>query len=201
MLARSPIVEVADDARLPPATTPMPSWVEPEIPTWAARMAERPDHHVVGDLDQVVELRAPADAGDAERGAVDAGVGADLDVVLHHHDADLRHLVVARPPPLAHQVEGEAEAVRADDAARLQDDAVAQHAALAHHHVVVEQAVGAHLRPGADLHPGAEDGARPDHGAGPDRDERHDLGGRVDPGGGVDRRRCGETPAPRPAAG
>ena len=53
------------------------------------------DRDRVADLHQVVELRAAADAGLAERGAVDRGEGADLDVVLDHHDPDLRELVVA----------------------------------------------------------------------------------------------------------
>src|SRR5690242_498636 len=48
---------------------------------------------VVGDLHQVVDLAPPPDPGHLEGRPVDDGVGADLDVVLHHHDADLRDLV------------------------------------------------------------------------------------------------------------
>ena len=53
-----------------------------------------PMRHVVADLDQVVELDAVADDGVAERAAVDAGVGADLDVV-----ADARRGRAARSSP------------------------------------------------------------------------------------------------------
>jgi hypothetical protein len=65
--------------------------------------------------------------------AVDGHQGADLDVVLHHHDPDLRDLLVA--PVL---VAGEAEAVAADDRAVLHDDAMAETAGLAHVHAGVE---------------------------------------------------------------
>ena len=64
-----------------------------------------------------------------QRGAVDGGEGADLHVVLDHHDADLRDLLVA-----AVRVAREAEAVAADHRAVLHHHAVAEPAALAHLH-------------------------------------------------------------------
>ena len=89
-----------------------------------------PDAAVVRHVHHVVELGALADPGDAERGAVHAGVGADLDIAFDHHAADLRELfvVVAR--------HHEPEAVGADDAAGVQDRARADV------HVVVERDVG-----------------------------------------------------------
>ena len=56
--------------------------------------ASSPDLDVVADLHEVVDLGAPPDDGVAERRAVDRGVGADLDVVLDHHAADLGDLPV-----------------------------------------------------------------------------------------------------------
>ena len=64
------------------------------MPTWAASSTSRPTRDVVADLHEVVDLGAGADPRLAHRGAVDGGVGADLDVVLDHHRADLRHLDV-----------------------------------------------------------------------------------------------------------
>src|SRR5258706_934423 len=52
-----------------------------------------PDHDVVADLDQVVDLGALAHPRAAGGRAVDRGVGPDLDVVADHDSADLRHLV------------------------------------------------------------------------------------------------------------
>jgi hypothetical protein len=47
------------------------------------------DDDVVADLDEVVDFGAFADDGFAETGAVERGVGADLDVVVDHDAADL----------------------------------------------------------------------------------------------------------------
>ena len=51
--------------------------------------------HVVGDLDQVVELDAVFRARCRQRPTIDAGVGADLDVVADAHGAQLFDLDVA----------------------------------------------------------------------------------------------------------
>ena len=82
------------------------------------------DLHVMADLDQVVEFHAPADDGRVGLGAVDAGVGADLHVVLDHHVAQLGNLVES-----ARSVGHEPESVGADhrpcveDAVRTHDTA------------------------------------------------------------------------------
>src|SRR5262245_24274779 len=72
------------------------------------------DLDVVADLDQVVKLRAAPDACAAEARAVDAAVGADLDVVLDHDAAHLQELEWA-----AFLVGREAEAVGADHRAAV----------------------------------------------------------------------------------
>ncbi len=53
------------------------------------------DFVVVGNLHQVVELHAVADAGCAHHRAVDACIGADFHVVADFHVAYLRNLLVA----------------------------------------------------------------------------------------------------------
>src|SRR5690349_19284218 len=81
--------------------------------------AARTDTAAVRDLDEVVDLRPAADDGRPERGAVDGGVRADLDVVLEDDGADLRDL------PVAVREREIPEAVAADDRAGMDDDAVA----------------------------------------------------------------------------
>ena len=53
-----------------------------------------PDHHVVRDLDQVVDLHALLDPGAAKARAIDRGAGADLHVVVDLHDPDLRDFLL-----------------------------------------------------------------------------------------------------------
>ena len=71
----------------PPMTTPFPSCVLPEMPTWATMIGILPDHHVVGDLDEVVDLHPPLDPGPAEGAAVDGRVRPDLHVVVDLDDS------------------------------------------------------------------------------------------------------------------
>src|SRR5687767_2539104 len=75
--------------------------------------------HVMGDLDEIVDLGALADHRIAMRAAVDGGPGADLDVVLDDDAPDLGHLDV----PLG--AGNEAEAALPDPASRLQQHPVA----------------------------------------------------------------------------
>ena len=93
---------------------------------------------VVGDLHAfrvAAALLGPADARRAEARAVHRRVRPDLDVVLDHDVAHLRHLLALAP-----LVELVAEAVAPDHDARLEHDAVAVPAALAHHDACVQAA-------------------------------------------------------------
>jgi hypothetical protein len=102
-------LEVAQDHRAAgDAVQWRPMRALPATPTQPAIAVCAPMWHVVADLDQVVELDAVLDHGVVERAAVDAGVGADLDVVADAHRAELLDL---DPAPL---VGREAEAVGAD---------------------------------------------------------------------------------------
>src|SRR5207244_4110411 len=91
------------------------------------------DDDVVADVDEVVELRAAADAGLAERAAVDGAVGAYLDVVLDHRDSNLLDLEVAFAVPDVAVTVGANDGARVhdhtlpDDGARVDDDARMEH--------------------------------------------------------------------------
>src|SRR5439155_1412563 len=54
------------------------------------------DLHVVGHHDEIVDLHAASHDGRSQRAAVDRRVGADLDVVLDDHAADLGNLPMGR---------------------------------------------------------------------------------------------------------
>ncbi len=78
------------------------------------------DLHVMADLHEIIDLRAFPDhgvSGPVPRSMVDAG--ADFDIILDHHAAELGHFHVA----LA--AEGEAEAVLPDMHAAMDEHAVA----------------------------------------------------------------------------
>ena len=119
----------------------------------------------MADLDQVVEFHPVADDRGVGLGAVDAGVGADLHVVLDDHVAQLGDLVEA-PRGVGH----EAEAVGADHGPGVEDAAAAHRAALVDLHPGVEDRLlahrraGAHVALGVDLRPAADLRARLDHG-------------------------------------
>src|SRR5207253_11170074 len=54
------------------------------------------DPAIVRDHDQVIELGALADHGVRQRAPVNGGAGADLDIVLDDHAAELRDLEIVR---------------------------------------------------------------------------------------------------------
>ena len=109
--------------------------------------------------------------------------GADLDVVLDDHAADLRHFEMAARP---HR---ETESVLADPHAGMDDDAVADKAqttvAWAPIDAFAADAdLGADHRIGADQRAGADLRAGPDHRAGIDDDARLESRRGMDEGAG-----------------
>ena len=91
------------------ACSPIPTW-PPRIESvadggTAGNAGLRGDHgvfadlDVVRDLDEIVEFRSAPDDGGFQRAAVDAGVGADLDVVFDDDSADLRELHICDRRP------------------------------------------------------------------------------------------------------
>src|SRR5258708_1892652 len=111
------------------------------------------DDDVMGDLHHVVDLGALSHDRPAEPGAVQGGIGADLDVVLNDHHPDLRDFLVPAVDELV------AKAVGADHHTRLEPDALPEDARGAEHDAGHKGAVTADLSPAADknrgLHPAA----------------------------------------------
>ena len=147
--------------------------------------AVAPDLAVVGDLHQVVELGALLYQGRLQGGPVDGRIGADLHIVLKHHDADLGNTVVtatvraSQPNPSLPMT-----------APGWKDHPVAEAATLADHRIGVHHTVIADHCPlvndGAAMDDGAvaDGNAVPDTGAGIDADpvpQRH-AGSHVCPG-------------------
>jgi hypothetical protein len=78
------------------------------------------DRRAVAYLHEVIDLGSGVNAGLADGGAVDAGVGLDFNGIFENCGAGLKNLV-----PGTVGLAGEAEAVGADDGSVLEDDVVA----------------------------------------------------------------------------
>ncbi len=76
------------------------------------------DHHIVGNLHQIIDLRALADHRIAQGTAIDGAVGTDLHFILKNDTADLRYLQVATRARLV------PEPVLPQTGARMDDDPV-----------------------------------------------------------------------------
>ena len=114
---------------------------------------------VVPDLHQVVQFAVFADAGGAQGGAVDAGVGAYIHTVGQGDRADLRDF-------LHHAAHADkTEAVRADDRAGVDDAAFADDHAGQNHGVGVTHAARPKHAVLGQVNAGVEHAARPKAGA------------------------------------
>src|SRR6516225_456259 len=78
-----------------------------------------PNHNVVRDVHEVVDLGALADDGGAERAAVDRSVGPDLHIVVNNYIAHLQHLAVKA------FIQHITESVRADHGTRVDSNSPA----------------------------------------------------------------------------
>src|SRR5688572_29294373 len=85
--------------------------------------------YVVGKLDKIVNLGAPANPGRAVFGPVDTDAGSDLNIVFNNHGADLRYL----DDSLA--IIGVAETISANGAGCVNHHAVANGDAFTNDHV------------------------------------------------------------------
>src|SRR6185312_1307858 len=108
------------------------------------------DPAVMANVDHIVELGSFADHRGAERGAIDAGVGSYLDIVVDFNATDLREFLVAFIDTR------EAEAFGANHRAGMQDDAIPQRDIFVEDSARVKQAAF------ADLHAVANVPTRPD---------------------------------------
>ena len=85
------------------------------------------DVAVVPDMEEVVDLRAPADSRFAAACSVHCAIRPDFDIALDNNGPDLRNLPVS---PFSEQV---SETVRTDRAVGVNDDAIADRDALPHY--------------------------------------------------------------------
>src|SRR4029453_16844980 len=99
---------MADDAHLAAEDHEIAEFRAPRNTGLGHDNAMPSDHHVVPDLDEIINFAALPDHGIAQGAPVDGGIGADFYPVLDDDPADLRHFQVSG---LAH---GEAEPVLAD---------------------------------------------------------------------------------------
>ena len=108
------------------------------------------DLNIVGDLDEIVDFGAVANAGRLESAAVDGGASAHLHVIADFDVAQLRHFdVLAAFEPIA-------EAVCSDHGVGVDGDAVAEDGA------VVQDGIGKKRDIVAELAMAADDRARVD---------------------------------------
>ena len=145
-----------------------------------------PDGAAVTDVNHVVELSAAGDAGFADAGAIDAGVGLDFDIVFDGNVAGLNDFM-----PVRCVVFGETEAVRADDNAILQENIVAEMTEFADDGVGVSEEIAADGCSAVD-HAVGQDGRvvsdydlLVDHNVGSDVGVPAEFGGGVDDSGGM----------------
>ena len=129
--------------------------VLPAMPTQAAIAVCAPTRTLCAICTRLSSLTPCSITVSSQRAAVDAGVGADLDVVADAHRAELLDLLPAA------LVGREAEAVGTDDRAAMQDAARADAAALADHHLRRQPRVLADHRVGADMALRPDDRAAP----------------------------------------
>ena len=113
----------------------------------------RADIACVADEDEVVDFCPLADAGFADRGAVNASVGLDFDIVFEHGGAGLDDFV-----PGAVFAFCETQTVRTDYGAILENDTIANAAEFADGGVRVCEEVVADSRASIDAYGAVEDG-------------------------------------------
>ena len=114
------------------------------------------DRHVMGDLDQVIDLSALLDHRLADGGSINRNIGAEFDVILNRDPAELRNLIV---PSLILHI---AESVASDDRTAVNDDPRADGAAFPDDDVGIEQRIVPDGGIVPDKDPGVELHSRPD---------------------------------------
>ncbi len=90
------------------------------------------DDIVMAQLHQIIYFSACANAGSAQRAAIDTGIGADFNMIVNLDMADMRHfnvLIIAKFV---------AETVCADDGAGMKNHIVADHAMVVNDHITGE---------------------------------------------------------------
>jgi len=114
--------------------------------------------HVVGDVNQIIDLGASADHGFPQRCAVNRRVRPYFDVVLDFDDTDLRDFDALR------SILGEAEPIAPDNHSRVENDPIANPATLADRDLRMQNTVFAQHRPVSHDNAGIENASFSDHG-------------------------------------
>jgi hypothetical protein len=99
------------------------------------------NNHIVGDLNQVVYLRAATDNGSPQRRPVYGSIGPNLHIILDHHDSNLRDLDALSP------LSGIAKAVGTDDDASMENGPVTYSATLTYRNSMMKNAVLPYFHP------------------------------------------------------
>src|SRR5580698_6169965 len=144
----------------------------------------------MADLDEVVDLRSVADFSDSDGGAINGGIGLNVDAVAETYRAGLGNFF-----PVAGVVFGEAETVGSDDDTIFEGDVIAENAAFADDGVGMCEEMAAHLNTRINDNVGQDGCVWTDADAVPDDDVGADVGFRPNGGGGVDD--CGRMDAGR----
>src|SRR6267378_2880529 len=150
-------------------------------PHLSAEQSVFTDRAAVAHVDHIVEFGAARDVSLPDAGAVDAGVGLHLDVVIHNHGAGLNDLV-----PVAGIILGKTETVAANDHAVLQQYIISKLAELAYHSMRMREEVVANLCAAIDHDMRKEYGIVADFDAFIDDDVRADMGILSNPGRQMD---------------
>ena len=108
------------------------------------------DHHIVGDMNQIVCFYSPLDPGSSEGCPVDGVAGPDFDILVNLHDSDLGDFMIAAA------IGNESISIAADYSAGMPD------ATFAERDVANQSDVGEQTRPRAYIAARANYAARAD---------------------------------------
>jgi len=140
------------------------------------------DHDVVRNLHQVVDFDPGLDHRIVERAAIDAGVGADFNIVADAHAPQLWHFLPALIDP------GQTKTIATDHDSGVQQGTFTDVRPRQHRNPRHQPAIGADTDPGADHATRSDMHAWPNIGTRLDTAEGVDADTLVDPSRSVDRR-------------
>jgi len=138
------------------------------------------DNHVVGDLHKIIDLSATPNYRLAQSRTIDRRVCANLNIIFHYHDTDLRDLDTVLAAA------GIAEAVAANHHTRVQYHPITDAASLSDHHVGMKHTIGTDFDIVADKDPRVKRRAAANLGVGTNIDMRKNRNSVRDHRGSID---------------
>jgi hypothetical protein len=141
----------------------------PRHPGSCHDQASLADANIMGDVDQVIDLGAPADDGVVDTAPINRGVGTNLHLILDDAASNMRYPLVA--------IGGrkETKSRTADHSSGLEHDPIAQTGATMANHTRSEHAILTDGYPFFQDHPRLESGPRSHPGAVPQNGARSDA--------------------------